>query len=234
MSKAEIINNMINNYNNEVIDTLIKFSPQFIDEIKQSRSISNNSTNEISQNSQSEVQKTLSDLTNSIDKKIEEVNSQNDYNQMMSNLELRERKEPMPAGPKTPSASTYVGATNEDVEKLIKSNEYYSLLHGINRESFMQYNSFIQTGFNLITSDYYNRAASCNTLEERLNALQELKEIYDNFNGYITMEQSNQLRETIENMSKYLQKEQSQQMIDDIGIRYNGENFREVNSGRRM
>lgn len=141
--------------------------------------------------------------------------------------------DPKPDNP-SPSVSTYIGATNEDVQKLIRANKYYSLLHGINRESFMQYNGFIQTGFRLIASDYYSRAATCRTLEERLKALQELKEIYDNFNGYITMEQSDHLRALIEDLTNYLQQKQSQQMIDDIGIRYNGDNSREVNPGKHM
>lgn len=233
MSKSELIKETIQKINNNVIETLIKYSPNLIDEIEQSRNKAKNSsissTSNVVQNRQSDVQQDLSELAKNIDKKIEEVN-----NQMMHDLEPRINNETKPEGPTSPSASTYIGATNEDVEKLIRSNEYYSLLHGINRESFMQYNGFIQTGFSLITNDYYNRAASCNTLEERLKSLAELKEIYDNFNGYITMEQSNQLRETIENMNNYLQQEQTKQINDDIGIRYNGDGSREVRTGRHM
>lgn len=206
MSKSELIKETIQKINNNVIETLIKYSPNLIDEIEQSRNKAKN-----------------------IDKKNEKVN-----NQMIDDLEPRINNETKPEGPTSPSVSTYIGATNEDVEKLIRANEYYSLLHGINRESFMRYNGFIQTGFNLITNDYYNRAASCNTLEERLKSLAELKEIYDNFNGYITMEQSNQLRETIENMNNYLQQEQTKQINGNIGIRYNGDGSREVRTGRHM
>lgn len=170
---------------------------------------------------------------------IEELNEfLSVYGIDLNSLELEETKGIEPDDPKpdspSPSVSTYIGATNEDVEKLIRANQYYSLLHGIDRESFMKYNGFIQTGFSLIIDEYYKKSALCNSIDEKLQALSELKEIYDHFYGYIYIEQSNQLRETIENMTNYIQKEQSQQMIDDIGIRYNSESSREVNSGRHM
>lgn len=201
MSKSEKINEMINQSNSLVIDTLIKFSSQLVSELQQSR------------NGQS-------------------VNNSEPINPNPVSSDYNRKDENKPNTP--PPVSTYIGATNEDIEKLIKSNEYYSLLHGIDRESFMKYNGFIQTGFSLITSDYYNRAVSFKTLEERLQALKELKQIHENFNGYITMEQSNQLRETIEKMTNYLQKQQSQHLVDDIGIRYNSARKDETRSSRRM
>lgn len=209
MSRNELIKETIQKTNNNVIETLIKLSPQLVDELQLSRS----------------------KQTSNIPEPTNPTNDGNPNSNPIPN-DYNKRDENKPNNPSP--VSTYIGATNEDVEKLIKSNEYYSLLHGIDRESFMKYNNFIQTGFNLITSDYYSRASSCNTLEERLQALSELKEIYNNFNGYVTMEQSNQLRETIENMTNYLQKLQSQQLVDDIGIRYNSEKKEETRNNRRM
>ena len=207
ISKTEKINEMIQKSNAEIIDTLIRFSPQLIDELQQSR-------NKQTSNVPEPTNPTNEGNPNPIP---------NDYNR---------RDENKPNTP--PPVSTYIGATNEDVEKLIRANEYYSLLHGIDRESFMKYNGFIQTGYSIIINNYLSKASTCNTLEERLQAFNELKEIYNNFNGYITMEQSNQLREQIENMSKFLQSQQSQQTVDDIGIRYNSERKEETRSSRRM
>lgn len=215
MSKTEKINEMIQEYNNEVIDTLIRFSPQFIDEIKQSR---------------------IKQTTNNPEPVNPSNPSDNGNNPetVPSDYRRDDNRPQVPNEPTTPDISTYVGATNEQVEMLIESNQYYSLLHGIDRETVMKYNNFIQTGFSLIVNDYYNRASSCTTLDEKLQAFAELKEIYQNFVGYISMDQSNQLREQIENMSNYLQKQQSKQNIDDIGIRYNTENREENKRGRHM
>ena len=213
VSKTEKINEMIKKYNNDIIDTLIKFSPQLISEIQQSR-----------------TKQKPSPINPS---NPEPTNPTNDGNPNPVPNDYR-RDEHKPNVPNTPPPmETYIGATKEDVEKLIKANEYYSLLHGIQKESFRKYNGFIQTGFNIIINEYYNRASACNTLDERLKAFTELKEIYEKFDGYITMEQSHQLQEQIENMSKFLQKQQSQQLIDDIGIRYN-ETREETKSSRHM
>lgn len=219
ISKTEKVNEVINKYNNEVIDTLIKFSPQLVSEIQQSRS----------KQTSNEPEPKFANPSNP-----EPINPTNNGNSNFVPSDYRREERQLNNPDTPPSVSTYIGATNEDVEKLIKANEYYSLLHGIERESFMKYNGFIQTGFNIIINDYYNRSSACNTLDERLQAFAELKQIYQNFDGYITMEQSNQLREQLENMSKFLKNQQSQQLVDDISIRYNTGTREDNKSSRRM
>lgn len=140
------------------------------------------------------------------------------YQNLLNEDNIRKSNEPEP---KTPNpVETYVGATNEDIEKLIKQNKYYRLLQNIKKEDVMKYNGFIYTGYSLLVNDWYARAIACKTYEEHRNAYFELYEIYQNFRDYISLEKSNELREQLDIIEKYLRQQASTSLED--GIRYNG------------
>lgn len=140
------------------------------------------------------------------------------YQNLLNEDNIRKSNEPEP---KTPNpVETYVGATNEDVEKLIKQNKYYRLLQSIKKEDVMKYNGFIYTGYSLLVNDWYARTIACKTYEEQRNAYFELYEIYQNFRDYISLEKSNELREQLDIIEKYLRQQASTSLED--GIRYNG------------
>ena len=150
------------------------------------------------------------------------------YQNLLNEDNIRKSNEPEP---KTPNpVETYVGATNEDVEKLIKQNKYYRLLQSIKKEDVMKYNSFIYTGYSLLVNDWYARAIACKTYEEQRNAYFELYEIYQNFRDYISLEKSNELREQLDIIEKYLRQQASTSLED--GIRYNGSR-NDRNQGQR-
>lgn len=136
-----------------------------------------------------------------------------------SNL-TNEEKRPNKSEPKSPDpVETYIGATNEDVEKLIKQNKYYQLLQSIKKEDVMKYNGFIYTGYSILVDDWYARANVCKTYEEQRNAYFELYEIYQNFRDYISLEKSNELREQLDKIEKYLRKHAP--TLSEDGVRYN-------------
>lgn len=150
------------------------------------------------------------------------------YQNLLNEDNIRKSNEPEP---KTPNpVETYVGATNEDVEKLIKQNKYYRLLQSIKKEDVMKYNGFIYTGYSLLVNDWYARAIACKTYEEQRNAYFELYEIYQNFRDYISLEKSNELREQLDIIEKYLRQQTSTSLED--GIRYNGSR-NDRNQGQR-
>lgn len=150
------------------------------------------------------------------------------YQNLLNKDNIRKSNEPEP---KTPNpVETYVGATNEDVEKLIKQNKYYRLLQSIKKEDVMKYNGFIYTGYSLLVNDWYARAIACKTYEEQRNAYFELYEIYQNFRDYISLEKSNELREQLDIIEKYLRQQASTSLED--GIRYNGSK-NDRNQGQR-
>lgn len=150
------------------------------------------------------------------------------YQNLLNEDNIRKSNEPEP---KTPNpVETYVGATNEDVEKLIKQNKYYRLLQSIKKEDVMKYNGFIYTGYSLLVNDWYARAIACKTYEEQRNAYFELYEIYQNFRDYISLEKSNELREQLDIIEKYLRQQASTSLED--GIRYNGSR-NDRNQGQR-
>lgn len=150
------------------------------------------------------------------------------YQNLLNEDNIRKSNEPEP---KTPNpVETYVGATNEDVEKLIKQNKYYRLLQSIKKEDVMKYNGFIYTGYSLLVNDWYARAIACKTYEEQRNAYFELYEIYQNFRDYISLEKSNELREQLDIIEKYLRQQASTSLED--GIRYNGSK-NDRNQGQR-
>ena len=150
------------------------------------------------------------------------------YQNLLNEDNIRKSNEPEP---KTPNpVETYVGATNEDVEKLIKQNKYYRLLQSIKKEDVMKYNGFIYKGYSLLVNDWYARAIACKTYEEQRNAYFELYEIYQNFRDYISLEKSNELREQLDIIEKYLRQQASTSLED--GIRYNGSK-NDRNQGQR-
>lgn len=150
------------------------------------------------------------------------------YQNLLNEDNIRKSNEPEP---KTPNpVETYVGTTNEDVEKLIKQNKYYRLLQSIKKEDVMKYNGFIYTGYSLLVNDWYARAIACKTYEEQRNAYFELYEIYQNFRDYISLEKSNELREQLDIIEKYLRQQASTSLED--GIRYNGSK-NDRNQGQR-
>ena len=136
-------------------------------------------------------------------------------------ISYTERKPIEPSSPKTPDpVSTYVGATNVEIEELIKQNKYFSLLHGIKKEDIMKYNGFINTGCSILLDNWYEKAVTCKTYQERHDAYFELYKIYQNFRDYISMERSEQIRKQLDDIETYLN--QHAKKNTDIGIRYNG------------
>lgn len=128
--------------------------------------------------------------------------------------------------------STYVGATNDEVEELIKQNKYFSLLQGIKKEDIGKYNGFIFTGYNILMDNWFKKATICKTFEEKHNSYFELYEIYQNFRDYLPLEQVNQLREQLDDIKNYLNK-QRKTNIDDYGIRYNAKDEKKSTSMHR-
>lgn len=132
------------------------------------------------------------------------------------------RKANQPTDPKAPTPmETYVGISNEEIRDLINQNKYYSILHGISKENVSKYSGFINSGYQMIVSDYLARANNAKTYEERHNSYFELYEIYQNFRDFLSLEQSNQLREQLDNIQRFLQEQRK--TTDDIGVRYNTE-----------
>ena len=147
-------------------------------------------------------------------------------------ISYTERKPIEPSSPKTPDpVSTYVGATNVEIEELIKQNKYFSLLHGIKKEDIMKYNGFINTGCSILLDNWYEKAATCKTYQERHDAYFELYKIYQNFRDYISMERSEQIRKQLDSIETYLN--QHAKKNTDIGIRYNGNSDEQRSSSAR-
>lgn len=147
-------------------------------------------------------------------------------------ISYTERKPIEPSSPKTPNpVSTYVGATNVEIEELIKQNKYFSLLHGIKKEDIMKYSGFINTGCSILLDNWYEKAASCKTYQERHDAYFELYKIYQNFRDYISMERSEQIRKQLDSIETYLN--QHAKKNTDIGIRYNGNSDEQRSSSAR-
>ena len=128
--------------------------------------------------------------------------------------------------------STYIGATNDEVEELIKQNKYFPLLQGIKKEDIGKYNGFIFTGYNILMDNWFKKATVCKTFEEKHNSYFELYEIYQNFRDYLPLEQVNQLREQLDDIKNYLNK-QRKTNIDDYGIRYNTKDEKKSTSMHR-
>lgn len=128
--------------------------------------------------------------------------------------------------------STYIGATNDEVEELIKQNKYFPLLQGIKKEDIGKYNGFIFTGYNILMDNWFKKATICKTFEEKHNSYFELYEIYQNFRDYLPLEQVNQLREQLDDIERYLNK-QRKTNIDDYGIRYNTKDEKKSTSMHR-
>lgn len=139
------------------------------------------------------------------------------YQNLLYEANIRKSNKPEPKTPN--SIETYIGATNEDIEKLINQNKYYQLLQSIKKEDVMKYNGFIYTGYSLLVNDWYSRASACKTYEEQHNAYFELYEIYQNFRDYISLEKSNELRKQLDKIEKYL-RTQAPTLPED-GIRHN-------------
>lgn len=139
------------------------------------------------------------------------------YQNLLNEDNIRKANEPEPKAPAP--VETYVGATNEEVEELIKQNKYFSLLQSIKKEDAMKYNGFIYTGYSLLVDDWYARASACKTYEEQHDAYFQLYEIYQNFRDYISLEKSNELREQLDRIQDYL-RQQAPKSNED-GIRYN-------------
>ena len=147
-------------------------------------------------------------------------------------ISYTERKPIEPSSPKTPDpVSTYVGATNVEIEELIKQNKYFSLLHGIKKEDIMKYNGFINTGCSILLDNWYEKAVTCKTYQERHDAYFELYKIYQNFRDYISMERSEQIRKQLDSIETYLN--QHAKKNTDIGIRYNGNSDEQRSSSAR-
>ena len=147
-------------------------------------------------------------------------------------ISYTERKPIEPSNPKTPDpVSTYVGATNVEIEELIKQNKYFSLLHGIKKEDIMKYNGFINTGCSILLDNWYEKAVTCKTYQERHDAYFELYKIYQNFRDYISMERSEQIRKQLDDIETYLN--QHAKKNTDIGIRYNGNRGEQRSSSAR-
>ena len=148
----------------------------------------------------------------------------------VNNFEISKPPEsPTPVAPNP--ISTYIGATNDEVEELIKQNKYFSLLQGIKKEDVGKYNGFIYTGYNILVDNWCKKASACKTYEEKHDAYFELYEIYQNFRNYISLEQSDKLKNQLDNIYNYLQ--QQFKTHDDIGIRYNNSQTTHTESAKK-
>jgi len=178
MGKKEQIISMINHHNQNIIDILVKLTPQLANELKNQHRKNSGASNDVINNEDIGIR----------------------YN--------TSKTEPpkTPTSP-MPSASAYVGMSAEEIKELITQKKYYSILQGISKEDVPKYTDFINTGFQVIINDFLIRANECKTYEERHNAYFELYEIYQNFRDYISLESSNQLREQLDSMHNYLQQQ---------------------------
>ena len=141
------------------------------------------------------------------------------------------KKTDVPNMPNTPSASAYVGISEDEIKNLISQNKYYSMLQGISKDEAPRYSNFINTGYRIIINNYLTSANECKTYEEKHNAYFALYEIYQNFRDYLSLEASQQLKEQLDIMYNYLQ--QQAQINEEIGIRYNSSKVESSNSTMR-
>ncbi len=298
ISKKEQIINVINNYNNVIVDTLVKLVPQLSSELQMKKEVSENSqasiNSSVNQSSKLQTELSLDDFVARCTEKLNEVdimfknggnfkseiakcfrqlkgfteNLNNEvyaqkilneytklnavaqtmiydeiifqnvpmlkevyekYDQLLVIDDAKKDNEPKFPNTPTPSLDSYVGMSSEEIRMLIKQNKYFSVLQAINKDDF-KYSNFINTGFQVIMNEFYEKAKQCTTYEEKKDAYFELYEIYQNFRDYISLEASSQVRELLDDMQNYLQ---SVKGNSDIGIRYNSEEKEQKASSMR-
>lgn len=285
-SKKEAIVQMVKSYNNSITDTLIKLTPQLMEEFKQldnqnnnvidptsnnptrpsspkapssptSTSISLETSNQNKENNDIHIMVTnarnLTELLN-VKATIEKLKISNPNNQQLDielmnvinkiiNLTAVDRKDiNQPDGPSPLNASAEIGDSNESMRQLIDSGSYFSVLQSISNNNINKYRTFINEGFRVIFSRWQVAAENAKNNEQRRSSFEELKEIYENFKGYLQSEQDtiNMLETAISEMTKYFMnlqaREQNKQQVSTIpdGIRYNSSSSDLNRSSRRM
>ena len=124
--------------------------------------------------------------------------------------------------PNNPTLNTQVGESKEDIMALVNSNNFYSILQGIQSHSVEKYRDFIMLGFNTIIGRWQQQAQLCNTFLEREKSYQEFVELYENFKDFLPMDVGNMLKTNLEEMKKFIEKQRAKNTAID-GIRYNTE-----------
>lgn len=147
------------------------------------------------------------------------------------NSKSQEPNDPMP------NINTYVGEAKGDIVALVDSNNFYSILQGIQSYNIEKYRDFIMLGFNIIFNRWLRQAELCNTLVEREKSYKEFVELYENFRDYLPVDMENMLRTSIEDMKKYIEDQRANKTVTD-GVRYNHEaeqsNNQFMSSGKKQ
>ena len=124
--------------------------------------------------------------------------------------------------PNNPALNKQVGESKDDIIALINSNNFYSILQGIQSHSAEKHRDFIMLGFNTIINKWQQQAALCNTLVEREKSYQDFVELYENFKDYLPMDVGSLLKANLEEMKKFIEQQRTKNTGID-GIRYNTE-----------
>lgn len=134
-------------------------------------------------------------------------------------LTMRNSKVQDPNNP-TPNINAQVGEFKDDIVALVNSNNFYSILQGIQSHSVEKYRDFIMLGFNTIMNRWQQQAALCNSFIEREKSYQDFVELYENFKDYLPMDVGNMLKANLEEMKKYIEQQRAKNTEID-GVRYN-------------
>lgn len=134
-------------------------------------------------------------------------------------LTMRNSKEQAPT-PNNPTSNAQIGETKDDIVALINSNNFYSVLQGIQSNNVEKYRDFIMLGFNTIIGRWQQQAALCNSFIEREKSYQDFVKLYENFKDYLPIDVGNMLKTNLEEMKKYIEQQKAKHTEID-GVRYN-------------
>ena len=134
-------------------------------------------------------------------------------------LTMRNSKSQDPNSP-TPNINAQVGESKDDVVALVNSNNFYSIMQGIQSHSVEKYRDFIMIGFTTIISRWQQQAELCNSFIEREKSYQDFVELYENFKGYLPMDVGSMLKTNLEEMKKFIEKARAKN-TEIEGVRYN-------------
>lgn len=121
----------------------------------------------------------------------------------------------------TPSSSAEFGNSQDDILSLINSNDYFGVLHAIQKSQIDKYREFITIGLNTMLNVWQVKGLACTSYKEREQSYYELYSIYENFKDYVPMEVVAMLTEKINAMKEFLEKHKPKK-DDDLGRRYTG------------
>ena len=124
--------------------------------------------------------------------------------------------------PNNPTLNAQVGESKDDIITLINSNNFYSILQGIQSHNVEKYRDFIMLAFNTIINKWQQQATLCNTFVEREKSYQDFAELYENFKDYLPMDVGSMLKTNLEEMKKFIEQQRAKNTGID-GIRYNTE-----------